>query len=93
MAVRMASVTALTVTTAQNAQWGHDGYRKLETKLEVIQRSGSCCRRGNPVIWSQLPDDVKAMIPASWMGVITAVVAVCGIVGRMVKQPAASDPK
>ncbi|MBY6255731.1 MULTISPECIES: hypothetical protein [Enterobacteriaceae] len=46
-----------------------------------------------PVIWSQLPDDVKAMIPASWMGAITAVVAVCGIVGRLVKQPAASDPK
>lgn len=44
-----------------------------------------------PVIWTQLPDDVKAMIPASWMGVITAVVAVCGIIGRLVKQPAVTD--
>lgn len=46
-----------------------------------------------PVIWSQLPDDVKAMIPASWMGGITAVVAVCGIVARLVKQPAVTGSK
>lgn len=46
-----------------------------------------------PVIWSQLPDDVKAMIPAGWMGTITAVIAVCGIIGRLVKQPAAMDSK
>lgn len=39
-----------------------------------------------PLIWSQLPDDLKANIPATWMGGISAVVAVCGIIGRMVKQ-------
>ncbi|AFJ98839.1 hypothetical protein ES15_1266 [Cronobacter sakazakii ES15] len=44
-----------------------------------------------PLIWSQLPDDVKANIPASWMGTITAVVAVCGIIGRLVKQPTVTE--
>lgn len=46
-----------------------------------------------PVIWSQFPDDMKAMIPAGWMGTITAVIAVCGIIGRLVKQPAVTDSK
>lgn len=44
-----------------------------------------------PVAWSQLPDGLKAMIPAGWMGTVTAVAAVCGIVGRLIRQPGAGD--
>ena len=44
-----------------------------------------------PAIWAGLPDHIKAIIPASWMGSITALVAVCGIIGRLVKQPAATN--
>lgn len=37
-------------------------------------------------IWSQIPDDVKALIPSTWLGYIVAVVSVCGIVARAIKQ-------
>ncbi|WP_041525799.1 hypothetical protein [Pantoea sp. At-9b] len=39
-----------------------------------------------PAAWVWLPDDLKRHIPPDYMGAITAVVAVCGIVGRLVDQ-------
>lgn len=43
-----------------------------------------------PVVWAELPDDMKASIPASAMATITGIVALCGIVGRVVKQETAA---
>ena len=37
-------------------------------------------------IWDQVPDDVKAMIPAQYLGYIVAGVSVCGIIARAIKQ-------
>lgn len=36
--------------------------------------------------WEQVPDDVKAMIPAQYLGYIVAFVSVCGIIARAIKQ-------
>ncbi|MBE8915107.1 hypothetical protein G9451_04200 [Enterobacter kobei] len=37
-------------------------------------------------IWDQVPDDVKAMIPAQYLGYIVVFVSVCGIIARAIKQ-------
>lgn len=37
-------------------------------------------------IWDQIPDNVKAMIPAQYLGYIVAGVSVCGIIARAIKQ-------
>lgn len=39
-----------------------------------------------PTVWAELPPDLKAAIPAGAMGSITAVIAACGVVGRLVNQ-------
>ncbi|MFT4075850.1 MAG: hypothetical protein QM647_09995 [Asticcacaulis sp.] len=39
-----------------------------------------------PALWLQVPDEVKALIPAQDMAKITAVIAVAGLVGRFVDQ-------
>ena len=39
-----------------------------------------------PTVWATLPPDLKAYIPPSIMGLITAVVAVSGVVGRLTDQ-------
>lgn len=39
-----------------------------------------------PTVWATLPPDLKAYIPPSIMGLITAAVAVSGIVGRVTDQ-------
>lgn len=39
-----------------------------------------------PNVWVSLPPDLKASIPASHMSVIAGVIAVCGIIGRLVDQ-------
>ncbi|CAH0198087.1 hypothetical protein SRABI106_01465 [Rahnella aquatilis] len=39
-----------------------------------------------PSVWATLPPDLKAYIPPSIMGLITAVVAVSGVVGRLTDQ-------
>lgn len=39
-----------------------------------------------PTVWVTLPPDLKSYIPPSMMGVITAVIAVSGIVGRLTDQ-------
>lgn len=45
------------------------------------------------VVWDQNPEAVKAIVPASWVPYLTVGLMVAGIVGRVVKQPAVSDPK
>lgn len=39
-----------------------------------------------PATWATLPDDLKSHIPAECMGTVTLVVAVCGVVGRLIDQ-------
>ncbi|WP_313689789.1 hypothetical protein [Pantoea sp.] len=39
-----------------------------------------------PATWATLPDDLKSHIPAEYMGTVTAVVALCGVIGRLVDQ-------
>ncbi|EFD1997022.1 TPA: hypothetical protein MA429_002846 [Klebsiella pneumoniae] len=39
-----------------------------------------------PTVWAELPPDLKAAIPPGAMGTITAVIAACGVVGRLVSQ-------
>lgn len=41
--------------------------------------------------WEKVPDDVKAMIPAHYLGYIVAFVSVCGIIARAIKQFDNSD--
>ena len=44
-------------------------------------------------ILDQIPDDVKAMIPAQYLGYIVAGVSVCGIIARAIKQFDNDQPK
>lgn len=37
-------------------------------------------------VWEQIPDSVKALIPAQYLGYIVAFVSVCGIIARAIKQ-------
>ncbi|HBX6085249.1 hypothetical protein SS21_23545 [Enterobacter roggenkampii] len=39
-----------------------------------------------PTVWAELPPDLKTAIPPGSMGAITAVIAACGVVGRLVNQ-------
>lgn len=39
-----------------------------------------------PAVWAEFPDDLKTHIPAGWMGVITAIIAGCGVAGRLLNQ-------
>ena len=39
-----------------------------------------------PTVWVELPPDLKTAIPPEAMGTITAVIAACGVVGRLVNQ-------
>jgi len=39
-----------------------------------------------PVAWANLPADVMAYIPEQWLPYCSAIVAVCGIILRLVKQ-------
>ncbi|MEY8027130.1 hypothetical protein [Klebsiella quasipneumoniae] len=39
-----------------------------------------------PTVWAELPADLKTAIPPGAMGTITAVIAACGVVGRLVNQ-------
>ncbi|WP_279025110.1 hypothetical protein [Gibbsiella quercinecans] len=65
-------------------------------KLQLIEEWRQCWRWFStwaltlagaiPAVWAELPPDLKFVIPASLMGTITAVVAVCGIVGRVINQ-------
>ena len=39
-----------------------------------------------PVIWMELPSDLKAMIPTDWHGWIVSSIAVAGAASRVIKQ-------
>lgn len=39
-----------------------------------------------PAVWAELPPDLKSSIPPGVMGGITAAIAICGVVGRLVNQ-------
>lgn len=39
-----------------------------------------------PTVWAELPPDLNTAIPPGAMGAITAVIAACGVVGRLVNQ-------
>ncbi len=39
-----------------------------------------------PAIWLQVPEELKALIPAQGMAKITVLVAVVGLIGRFVDQ-------
>ena len=39
-----------------------------------------------PALWLQVPDELKALIPAQGMAKITVLVAVAGLIGRFVDQ-------
>jgi len=39
-----------------------------------------------PVIWTTLPDDLKADVPQSWVKWIMMIVAIGGLAGRFVQQ-------
>lgn len=39
-----------------------------------------------PLLWEQLPLEVKTFIPAEWLPYILAAVALCAMVGRMIDQ-------
>lgn len=40
-------------------------------------------------IWDQLPPDVQSQIPEEYRGPIVSTLAVLGLIGRLIKQPAA----
>lgn len=39
-----------------------------------------------PVVWAQLPPDVKNMLPEGWEPYLLTAIAVSGVVGRLVDQ-------
>ncbi|MCS0548291.1 hypothetical protein [Klebsiella pneumoniae] len=39
-----------------------------------------------PTVWAELPPNLKTTIPPGAMSTITAVIAACGVVGRLVSQ-------
>lgn len=39
-----------------------------------------------PTLWLQVPDELKALIPAQGMAKITVLVAVAGLIGRFIDQ-------
>lgn len=39
-----------------------------------------------PTVWLELPPDLKASIPPGTMSTITAIIAACGVIGRLVSQ-------
>lgn len=44
-----------------------------------------------PLVWPQIPADVRAMLPAEWQPWLLTALAVGGIVGRLVDQGGGND--
>jgi anti-sigma-K factor RskA len=40
-----------------------------------------------PVVWASLPDEWRAEVPSEWLKVMVVVVALAGILGRIIDQP------
>lgn len=45
-----------------------------------------------PVVWAEIPDDIKAMIPDTWLKYVVLVVSLAGLIGRLVPQKSAQVP-
>jgi hypothetical protein len=45
-----------------------------------------------PVVWAELPPDIKAMIPDGWSPYIVTLIAIGGIVARSIPQSKPDDP-
>lgn len=45
-----------------------------------------------PMVWASLPADAKAWVPESWQPWIIMVLAVAGIIGRVIDQNKAPAP-
>jgi di/tricarboxylate transporter len=39
-----------------------------------------------PIVWAEMPDEIRAMLPPEWHPWILSALAVGGIVGRLIKQ-------
>ena len=39
-----------------------------------------------PIVWTQLPPDVRAMVPQEWYPGVISLMALAGMVGRLRKQ-------
>lgn len=44
-----------------------------------------------PMVWANLPGDMRASVPPDTLGVITGVVATLGVIGRLFQQPKKED--
>lgn len=40
-----------------------------------------------PIVWASLPEEWRATVPSEWIKVMVVVVAVAGILGRIIQQP------
>jgi len=41
-----------------------------------------------PAVWMTLPEDIKLMVPADWTKYLMIAIALGGLVGRLIAQPA-----
>jgi di/tricarboxylate transporter len=39
-----------------------------------------------PLVWAELPEDIRSMVPHEWQPWVLSALALAGIVGRLVKQ-------
>jgi anti-sigma-K factor RskA len=46
-----------------------------------------------PIVWASLPPEWQAEVPGEWIKVMVVVVAVSGILGRVLQQPNVEPPK
>lgn len=40
-----------------------------------------------PIVWMELPSDIKSLIPDGWTPYVVSVVALGGLIGRLRSQP------
>ena len=40
-----------------------------------------------PMVWAELPQDVKAMLPPEWRPWVFSIIALAGVLGRVKDQP------
>lgn len=45
-----------------------------------------------PIIWASLPEEWRAEIPSEWIKVMVVMVAIAGILGRIIDQPGVKKP-
>lgn len=45
-----------------------------------------------PAIWAEIPEDAKVLVPAEWQPWIPSLLAIAGMIGRVVDQKKGSAP-